>query len=389
MLIANKDLAIKYVSLHERSGYGEAARRYIAGLRNAGVKLTWSPMVQGPRWRLGYEPFTGNRVGSEFDELCNFPMDYDRVIVHTVPEYFPLWRRHEPGRRIIGYTVWETDRPPKHWIALLNEVDGLMVPCQWNREVFRANGVKTPIHVVPHIAINAGLPPRLEARARFGIRPDDYCFYSINTWTNRKAVGDTIEAFLDAFTDTDPAVLVVKTTKQDFTHRILGRFHARTETAVKRLVGRRKRPGRISLITDELDDDAMLALHAAGDCYVSLTRSEGWGIGAFDAGRFGRPVIMTGYGGQMDYLQGSGAFVVDYRVVPVRDREGKGSYTDDQQWAEPDRAHAASLMRRAFDESEAAAAAGRSLAQSLSERFGQEAVTERMLDAIGRRRDPV
>ena len=101
------------------------------------------------------------------------------------------------------------------------------------------------------------------------------------------------------FMDTEPAVLMVKTTKQDFTRSILGRFHARTETAVKRLVGRRKRPGRILLITDELDDDAMLALHAAGDCYVSLAHSEGWGIGAFDAARFGRPIIMTGYGGQM------------------------------------------------------------------------------------------
>ena len=263
-----------------------------------------------------------------------------------------------------------------------------MVSCQWNREVFRANGVKTPIHVAPHIATNAWLPPRLEARARFAIRPYDYCFYSINTWTNRKAVGDAIEAFLDAFVDTDPAVLVVKTTKQDLTRRIMGRFHTRTETAQKRLAGRRKRPGRTLLITGELDDDAMPALHDAGDCYVSLTHSEGWRIGAFDAGRFGRPVIMTGYGGQLDYLQGRGAFLVDYRVAAVRDREGKGSYTTDQQWAEPDRAHAAGLMGRLFDESEEAAAAGRSLAQSISERFGQEAVTERMLDAIATIGDP-
>ena len=105
MLTANKNRAIKYVSFHERSGYGEAARRYIAGLRNAGVKLTWSPMTRGRRWGLGYEPFTGNRIGSEFDELCNIPMDYDGVIVHTIPEHFPLRWRHEPGRRIIGYTV--------------------------------------------------------------------------------------------------------------------------------------------------------------------------------------------------------------------------------------------------------------------------------------------
>jgi hypothetical protein len=83
MLTANKNLTIKYVSPHEPSGYGEAARRYIAGLRNARVKLTWSPMVPGLRWRLGYEPFTGNRIESEFDELCNFPMDYDRAQVYA------------------------------------------------------------------------------------------------------------------------------------------------------------------------------------------------------------------------------------------------------------------------------------------------------------------
>ena len=31
-------------------------------------------------------------------------------------------------------------------------------------------------------------------------------------------------------------------------------------------------------------------------------RAEGWGLGAFEAAQLGKPVIMTGYGGQRDFL---------------------------------------------------------------------------------------
>jgi ADP-heptose:LPS heptosyltransferase len=39
------------------------------------------------------------------------------------------------------------------------------------------------------------------------------------------------------------------------------------------------------------------------DCYVSLTKTEGFGLGVFDAYQSKKDVIVTGYGGQIEYLQ--------------------------------------------------------------------------------------
>ena len=143
---------IKYISLHDSTGYGIAASRYMKGLTGLGVPLTWAPMVSGSGWGLGYQPFTGKAAGEpELDQYCNSDIPYDTVIVHTVPEYFPRWVAQESGKQVIGYTVWETDIIPKHWKPLLNSVDRLMVPCHWNREVFEQCGVMKPISVVPHV----------------------------------------------------------------------------------------------------------------------------------------------------------------------------------------------------------------------------------------------
>jgi len=372
---------IKFVSIHEPNGYGEAARRYIAGLAAAGVPLTWTPMVRGRAWGLGYEPYEGTASDSPLGALCNRPLDYDTVIVHTVPEYFPAWRSREAGKRIVGLTVWETDRPPAHWPALLNAMDLLLVPCEWNRDVFRRHGVTTRIEVVPHAAPSGAIPPA-GGRQRFAVRPGDFCFYTINAWTTRKALWATIEAFLDAFTADDPVVLVVKTSPEDFTRRRWLRLGPGTRRAVGRILARYERPARVVLITETLGDPELLALHAAGDCYVSLTRGEGWGLGAFDAATFGRPVIMTGYGGQLDWLKAESAYLVRHTLVPVDDPRARASYSPDQRWAEADRGHASRLMREVHDCREAAAARGMALQRHVHARFGQAAVAERLLGAL-------
>ncbi len=155
-------------------------------------------MVPGRSWKLGYEPFRGRAAGdAELDPVCNAAIDYDVVIAHTVPEYFPLLAAREPGKRLVGSTVWETTRLPRHWPALLAVPARLIVPCSWNREVFVKGGVKVPIDVVAHplgedVAGEPWSPP--------GVRPDDFVFYTIGIWSDRKAVDLTVRAFLRAFT---------------------------------------------------------------------------------------------------------------------------------------------------------------------------------------------
>lgn len=376
---------IKYYSFWEPSGYGAAGRRYLSGLLQTGIPVSWTPLVPGREWGMWYQLFKGTAVGDPvLDQICNLSIDYDTVVVHTMPEYFPFCLQREREAKVFGLTVWETTRLPKHWPQLLNAMHGLMVPCQWNRRVFFDSGVQVPIAVVPH-AFEMGD----EETVKFSenIADDEFVFYSINTWTNRKAVWNTVRAYLTAFDRDDPVVLVLKTSRDAlntstdwFSRNVLRRMHQSTRTALAEILQEFSNPARIVLLTDFCAEAQISALHRRGDCYVSLCRSEGWGMGAFDAGGYGNPVIMTGFGGQLDYLSAENSYLTDFKPIPVV--EPNSSYTPDQTWAEPDLAHAAQLLRYVYSNRLEAAECGRRLQRSICERFSAERVTDSMLTAI-------
>lgn len=378
-------VGIKYISLYEKSGYGIAARRYIQGLVALGVPVTWTPMIPGKGWKLGYEPFDGKAIGdAELDPYCNADIPYDTVIIHTVPEYFPNWIALEAGKRIIGYTVWETDIIPQHWGQLLNTVDSLMVPCQWNREVMESCDVSTPISVVPHVG-----PGKEINTAEFShpaIRADDFVFYSINTWTPRKAVWNTVEAYLDTFTSNDPVVLVLKTSAKDFTQpltglldRLSGRSHRKSSMRCEQIQGRYPNAARILVLDSEMSDREVMSLHLRGDCYVSLCRSEGWGMGAFDASFYGNPVIMTGFGGQLEFLSESTAYLVKFELERVEYHKNWSSYSGDQTWAKPDIEDASRKLRHVFENRKEAGLRGVQSQQFVKEQFSTEKICQKMI----------
>ena len=371
---------IKYVAFYEASGYGTAARRYMTGVKNMGIPFTWTPMVKGGAWGMGYQPFLGREIGkTELAPFCNSKMEYDTVIVHTVPEYYPIWSEKEAGKRIIGMTVWETDRIPEHWLGPLHKVHRLLVPTEWNKKIFRECGITTSIDVVPHIFEDAtpGSPEKT-----WEIESNEYVFYTIGTWTARKAIWNTIRSYLDAFAAHDRTVLIIKTTRRDFTKRsLLGRFKE-TKTTAQEIVNRYPNPAKIRLVTEELDEEEILQLHSRGDCYVSLCRSEGWGLGAFDAAGFGKPVIITGFGGQTEYLPEDLTYFVDYEIVPVLDRMAKKSYSNNQNWSKPSISHASELMRYVFEHQTEAGTKGARLRKHIRKNFNELVVTKRLISAI-------
>ena len=101
---------------------------------------------------------------------------------------------------------------------------------------------------------------------------------------------------------------------------------------------------RISLIDGYLDRQELWSLMASVDCYVSLHRSEGFGLGLAEAMACGRPVIATGWSGNMDFTQPDNTLLVDYKLVPLE--RDLGPYRQGQVWAEPDLDAAADCMRR-------------------------------------------
>jgi len=117
---------------------------------------------------------------------------------------------------------------------------------------------------------------------------------------------------------------------------------------------------RLILLDKVLTDRETKALVKLCDCFLSLHRSEGFGRGLAEAMYLGKPVIATGYSGNLDFTNAQNACLVDYRLVPVKDHEYP--FATGQKWAEPDIEHAVWFMRRLIKDTQYAQTIGQQAA---------------------------
>jgi glycosyltransferase involved in cell wall biosynthesis len=376
---------LAYHSLNHTGGYDEAGRRLMLALDAAGVDVAYAPMmyVEGGEHYAPLPP--DERVHPLVDRLVAPTEEAGVVVGHLTPEFFPRLRSQYPDAGFVGHTVWETDRLPRHWPELLELPDVLVVPCQWNADTIAAGGVTTPVAVVPHAAT---VPARRQTATWTDIPDDVFVFYTVALWTARKAIWLTIRAYLEAFRAGEPVLLVVKTSAWDGTYRGPGGGprHAGPGTsawAAASVIKDHPQAAPVKLVTRELGEEDMQALHTRGDCFVSLCRSEGWGIPAFDAAAYGNPVVITGYGGQLDYLDAASAELVEYELVSVDDPLGFPSFSSEQLWAEPSIAHAAERLRWVFEHRDDAVERAGALSQRLLRTYSPEVVAEAFVRVCG------
>ena len=90
------------------------------------------------------------------------------------------------------------------------------------------------------------------------------------------------------------------------------------------------------------------SFHNALDCFVSPHRSEGYGFNLAESMYLRKPVIATGYSGNIDFMEDRNSYLIDYRLVPIE--QTAGPYKTGAMWAEPDIDHLRHLMRRVFED---------------------------------------
>jgi glycosyltransferase involved in cell wall biosynthesis len=400
---------VRYLSHPPGSGQGDSAQEYLSGLRSAAVPVSWSPLAWGTgTWGPGHglAPITGHpAVDYQHSDICNIALECDTTIVHSTPLWNEAWECADRSERHIAYTTFEADRLPGQWVTILNKFDAVLVPSQQNLQMCQASGVTVPVTVVPHIARPHITRPHITRP--HSVRPHSaapgteliavpdgvFVFYLIGTWTSRKAVPDAIRAFLSAFTAADDVALVIKTTREDRValERIRqgrepdpGQYSGQSWFSLARLLAGYDAPPPIRLITRDVPAAGIRQLHTRGDCFVSLARGEAWGLGAFEAGIAGNPVVVTGWGGQLDYLPSEYPFCVDYELVPTVDDEPDDwfEFAPDQRWARADIAHAGALLRDVYEHRGPAREWGRQLQQHILGNFTSDRVMPRLLRAL-------
>jgi glycosyltransferase involved in cell wall biosynthesis len=395
-------IGVKYIAYANSSGYGLAGIAYVRALHNAGVPVWWQP------WFLGGQPHLwqpedglptlplaraaeGDAALADLQALIAAtvrPIDYDTVVVHTIPEH---WLRFvEAGKRMLGYTVWEADALPAHWPLLLNAMDAVLVPSRMNAALFARDGIAKPVHVVPHIRRHAwSAAARNDAialRLRLRIPDDQFVFYTIGAWDPRKALGDLVATFSQTFSTEERVTLLVKTSAAVSNAAAGG--GASVDGPVREIVeAAARQTGRATanfavIAADDISGRTIDAIHAIGDCYVSLTHGEGWGMGAFDAAALGKPVLITGWGGQLDYLGEDYPGLIRSTMTAVTGWLPHASYQLGQRWATADPEHAAQLMRSAAAREPNLSAAAARLRETITNRYAEPIVVRQLLAAI-------
>lgn len=398
-------IGVKYIAYANCSGYGLSGLAYVRALHNAGVPVWWQPsFLGGPTdtiWRpehgLAALPLARAAAGDAAlsdlpaltQGLCR-PIDYDTVVMHSVPEHWP--RIAERGVRNIGYTTWETDALPEHWPPLLAVPDKLFVPSKSNGELFAHGMPGKPVHVLPHIRRHAWNTPtpeeKIALRRKLGIPGDHFVFYTIGVWDPRKALGDLVALFARQFSARDKVTLLIKTSAKPSSFAAGAQLEAPISTLVRVEVDKAYADTGVSaapialIAAEDVSGRTIDVLHAVGDCFVSLTHGEGWGLGAYDAATLGKPVLITGWGGHLDFLGTDYPGLISYSMAPVSGWLHGGSYRPAQQWAVADMRDASRLLRRMVsryaDQLDAAVA----VRERILNTFAEPVMAPRMLAAI-------
>jgi glycosyltransferase involved in cell wall biosynthesis len=358
---------VNYVGyLRSDLGLGEAARGNITAIEKHGwdvVLVDVSRLAGSTRncWRID-------------DEMAALDAGkaHEINIIHVNADQLLLARDHLgsgffQGRYNIGVWAWETPRFPREWsdrFGLLDEI--------WVGGTFMAQAIAhaSPIPVV-HIPHMIEVPVVTSDRASFGIEETEtvfLCMFDFHSTPSRKNPAGSIEAFRLAFSPDEPVRLVVKSMNGHNRPEALRALQSFAEGL------------RVTFIDESLESERRYQLVASCDAFLSLHRAEGFGLGIAEAMAYGKPVVATGWSGNMDFMHVGNSYPVSFvlKALEVSDPP----YEAGTVWAEPDLGHAAQVMREIWTHPARAKAVGDRAREDIRMWFSSQHIGDRIAERL-------
>ena len=241
------------------------------------------------------------------------------VVIH---QRYPVKPPAPRGDLTVSYLFWEESRVPAPMIEILNHYDAVFVSAEFIKRALIESGLMRPIFVIgfsPNVAeflsINAFRETVRQERA--------FTFLHVSSCFPVKGLDVLLLAYQKAFTRSDNVRLLIKSYPSNLNQAdaLLLDFKQRFPSAAD-----------VVLLNQHIGEQELLNLFSEADVMVLPTRGEGFNIPAAEAVAAGIPLIVTGYGGHMDFLVPGSARFIKFRLVPSRYRVADGTSL----WAEPD-----------------------------------------------------
>jgi glycosyltransferase involved in cell wall biosynthesis len=253
-------------------------------------------------------------------------------------DQFSLWKSTLPPRlrshsTFVGVWAWEVETFPKSSHEACELVDEIWAVSNFVKDAISPHTEK-PIYVVPTPIIAPQVSEKLDRKA-IGLKESEaYNLFIFDYFSvfHRKNPLDLVAAHIKAFPDQKGPRLVIKSINGELNRNQRGQLKDATS-------GR----SDITIIDSYLSREQLHSLLNECQTYISLHRSEGYGLTIAEAMSLGKPVIATAYSGNLDFMKPDNSILVPFRLVPVGNHAFP--YPGDSRWAQPDIEFAANAMR--------------------------------------------
>jgi glycosyltransferase involved in cell wall biosynthesis len=342
-------------------GVGVVAREAIRLMLQKGYPVSTFDIDPG-RGRSGHETAFSHLAVSSIDDLP-YGISLTILSITSLPDIILEGRINLRDDVVnAGYFWWELPVIPEIWVKSLEQFDVLVAGSQYLRSTFERYVAGTPAIYAQHA------PPDLGGihsdRARFGLPVDKVVFVCILEPTSdpaRKNPFAAIKAFQNVFSSDDSAHLVIKVNNaqaDDARSSLLAQLRDEVATL----------GNRVTLIENFLTYGEVLQLYASCDVFVGLHRAEGLGLGLMEAMALGKPVIATGWSGNMTFMNHTNSCLVGNRLIPVDGSLGvysRAFLKEEVRWADPNLGEAEAWMKVLAHNATLRASIGRNAAEAM------------------------
>lgn len=345
--------------LLSRSGYGQAARGNIDALNAFMEKnpdtidlriviLNYDNAVTIPDFD---KDIIDKYLFESEDEYIKWVGAKDYILItHVTVDGVNLFAENvnliKHCKYLINVSVWETTKLPKSWINASANVDGFIVPCEWNVDVFKKDTGKS-VYYLPHV-----VPEHTNTTSDNYGDPENEMFkiLSVSQWIYRKGYDVLIKAYLAEFSEQKDTILTIKSYRNDNSDSENKILAAEVGTYRKSVFTDNGKNSRASIyfIGDDLSSEEMQSLYNGCSVFALASRGEGFSLPTAEAIMASKPVIIPNLGGHLDYIDYDSSYQIESRFDMCHSQNS--IYDSSMEWVEPSITSCRQQLRAAYND---------------------------------------
>lgn len=285
---------INFMSAVGYTGYGFAGVNFLRELNLKNHNVSLFPIGQM------------NPDNQEDASACFNSFDKQETYDPEAP-CLKIWHQFDMGARIgkgkfFAFPFFELTDLTKKEIHHLNNVDEIIVTCEWAKKILEQNGINKKINIVP-LGVNTKV---FDYTLKSSLKPKDkYIFMNIGKWEVRKGHDVLVNLFNDTFDEKDNVELWIagSSSEMAFSAEELNKWHELYMTS--------KLKDKIKIFPRLNTQQEVAQLMSYADCGIFPSRAEGWNLELLEMMAMDKPVITTNYSAHTAYCNSDNAYLVN------------------------------------------------------------------------------